>query len=93
MSKLYYTPPSQEQFEELKEKAIELWNTYDDTYGYATEKINRIKDIQNIQDNFMYIISMFDIPNQRKLAEKLSDETCKSIRERMLDGGASYILF
>jgi len=87
MSDLYYTPPAEEQFDELKQKAIEIWNGYDNTYGYATEKIDRIKDIKNIQDNFMFIIAMFDRINQWKLADKLSEETRESVRDRMLDGG------
>ena len=95
MAKLYYTPPSNECFDELKTKAIEIWKEYNDTYGYASGKINRIKDIQNIEDNFMYMVAMFDFDNQLKLAHRLSQETCKAIRERMLDGGneISYIMF
>ena len=86
MTKLYYTPPTDKQFNELKEKAIEVWKEYDNQYGYVDEKVNAIKDIGNIQDNFMYMVAMFDSDNQRKLAEKLSQETRKSVRERMIDG-------
>lgn len=87
MSKLYYTPPTDEQFDELKEKAIEIWNTYDNTYGYVDEKVGRIKDIKNVGDNFMYMVAMFDINNQAILASKLSDETRQAVSERMIDGG------
>ena len=87
MSKLYYTPPTDEQFNELKEKAIEIWSGYDNEYGYVTEKIDRIKDVNNVGDNFLYIVAMFDQFNQERLAEKLSDETRIAIRERMRDGG------
>ncbi len=92
---LYYTAPKTEQFEEVKEKAIELWNTYDNEFGYVDEKVNSIKDIGNIRDNFMYIVAMFDIQNQSKLASKLSDETKLEIRNRMVDGGnpPEYIVF
>ena len=95
MSNLYSTPPTEEQFNELREKAIEIWNGYDDTYGYATEKIDRIKDLKNVQDNFMYIPAMFDIVNQGKLADKLSKETREAVRDRMIDGGSpeSSIMF
>ena len=27
-------------FKELKQEAIKIWQTYDNTYGYADEKIN-----------------------------------------------------
>ena len=87
MSKLYYTPPEEKQFNELKEKAIEIWKTYDNKFGYVDEKVNRIKDILNIEDNFMYMVAMFDSNNQTKLAKKLSDETRKSVRDRIIDGG------
>ena len=87
-AKLYYTPPADEQFDEVKEKAIEIWSTMGDEPSYSEEKIGRIKDIANVGDNFMYIVAMFDINNQRKLAEKLSDETRGAIAERIKDGGA-----
>ena len=31
MNKLYYIAPVEIQFTELKEKAIEIWQTYEDT--------------------------------------------------------------
>jgi DNA-binding MltR family transcriptional regulator len=90
MTKLYYTPPSDQEFEEVKKASMQLWEDVDtdkDAYGYATEKKNRIKDITNVEDNFMYMVAMFDDENQALLAEKLSPETRKAIRERMIDGG------
>lgn len=74
-SESYYVAPKQEIFEEVKLKAIELWKTYDDTYGYASSKINRIKDIQNIKDNTCFIVAMFDSNNQEKLLLMVNDET------------------
>lgn len=98
MTRLYYTPPRQELFEAVKSRAMELWKEVDtdnDKYGYATEKINQIKDIQNVGDNFMYMVAMFDINNQRKLSDRLAQETREAIRERMIDGGLpeEYIVF
>jgi hypothetical protein len=83
----YYTPPKDEQFAELKEKAIEIWKTYDNRFDYADEKINRIKDIGNVGDNFMFIVAMFDSDNQSRLADKLSQDTRDAVRERMIAGG------
>lgn len=74
MSELYYTAPSQETFDEIKKAALEIWDGYDDTHGYATEKKNRIKDLENVSDNYAYIIAMFDTVNGVKLRRKLSDE-------------------
>lgn len=97
-TQLYYTAPEQKLFDEVKNKAMELWLEVDsdhDKYGYATGKIKRIKDLENIRDNFMYIVAMFDIDNQQLLANKLSSEARIAIRERLEDGGASqgYIVF
>mgnify|MGYP001563554902 CR=1 FL=1 len=94
---LYYTPPIDDQFKELKKEAIELWKKVDtdnDKFGYATSKISRIKDIQNVGDNFMYMVAMFDSGNQRLLAGKLSPETKTAVRDRMIAGGQpDYLIY
>ena len=87
MKSLYYTAPTDEQFEEVKAKCIQIWNTYDNTYGYATEKIDRIKNLKNISDNVMFMIAMFDMNNMTTLSILLSPETRKEIRDRFVSGG------
>lgn len=87
MDNLYYKPLTDEQFEEVKSKSIKIWKTYDDTHGYATEKIERVNKITNLQDNAMSIIAMFDLQNQAKLSRALSEETRKAISDRMVAGG------
>ena len=89
MSNQYYTAPSQESFEDMKQCAINIWKGYDDTFNYATQKINRIKDIVNFSDNFMHIMAMFDINNQRKLVKNLKPKTIEDVKERLLAGGIS----
>lgn len=84
VTQLYYTAPDQKYFDELKNAAISIWRQYDDTYGYATEKINKIKDIQNVSDNFMYIYAMFDWINQSKINTTVSKETLAEIQYRLL---------
>lgn len=71
----YYQPPADEIFEDIKKCAIEVWKEYDDTFKYATSKINQIKDIQNIQDNAAFIVAMFDQRNQIKLWARAKHET------------------
>mgnify|MGYP001578390651 CR=1 FL=1 len=83
--KLYYTAPSDEIFDEVKQAAIQLWSTIGDEPNYSKEKIDRIKDIKNVQDNLMYMVAMFDIYNQRKLAGAISSEARSAISERMKD--------
>lgn len=94
-TRLYYTPPDQELFDELKNACIDLWKTFDDTYNYATNKIDQIKSLYNISGNFMDMAAMFDIGNQLTLSQNLSDECNAAIRDRMLEGGADpkYIVF
>ena len=88
MTKLYYTPPTDEQFNELREKAIEVWSTMGDEPSYSQDKIGRIKDIKNVGDNFMYMVAMFDQNNQQKLSDKLENETRGAVAERIKDGGS-----
>ena len=92
MSKLYYTPPLDNQFDELKQKAVEIWFTYNDEYGYVTGKVEKIKDLKNVGDNFMYMVAMFDISNQRILAKSLSEDTRLAVRERLVAGGTPEYL-
>ncbi len=83
----YYTAPSDIAFEEMKKECIAQWNTHDNTYGYVDEKVDRIKDIKNIEDNFMYMIAMFDMDGQARVITRLSVETKDAIRDRMIAGG------
>jgi hypothetical protein len=96
MSKLYYTPPEQEIFDEVKKWSINLWQKRypENEYPfYAKEKIDKIKDLQNIGDNFMYMIAMFDEENQKYLAMNLLIETRQLISERIIDGGGADYIF
>lgn len=66
---------SDKLFDELKQASIEVWETYDDTYGYASEKINYVKSLTNVGDNYGTFIGMFDVHNQEKLYHKVGDES------------------
>lgn len=87
MSNLYYQAPSDTAFEEMKKECIAQWHTHDNLGGYRDEKIARIKDIQNVQDNFMYMLAMFDMHGQSGVISRLSEETKSAVRERMVAGG------
>jgi hypothetical protein len=80
---LYYTAPTQEIFNDIKENAIKIWKTYDDQFGYASEKINSIKDIENVKDNYMYMVAMFDSSNQVSLLSMVKPATATLIKEAM----------
>ena len=49
--------------------------THDDTYKYATGKINRVKGIPNVGDHACYIVAMFDKLNQQRLRNIVTEET------------------
>ena len=80
---LHNTAPSDESFEDMKKCAIKLWKTYDNTFGYVDEKVNAIKDLENVGDNFMFIYGMFDWKNQIKLVDMLKDKTWVELQERI----------
>ena len=72
--------PTTEIFNEMKKIAISIWQTYDDSYGYASEKITRINSLDNIEDNAMVFYRMFDPVNQAKFRQEASNETLKYIK-------------
>jgi len=82
----YYTAPSNEAFEDMKRAAQTIWSGYDDPY--KTEKLDRIKDMGNVGDNFMYLFAMFDPQNQQKIMQLLTKETLESVMERLRAGGS-----
>lgn len=63
----YYKPPSQEIFDDIKQACIKVWESKDNTYGYVDEKVSRIKNIQNVGDNYGYMIAMFDSFNKLRV--------------------------
>ncbi len=74
-----HTTPSDAIFNEIKEAATKVWNTKDNTYGYVTEKLDRMKSITNVQDNVMFFYRAFDRGNQILMREHLSDEALSYI--------------
>ena len=71
--------PSAEIFNEIKEAATKVWNTKDNTYGYVTEKLNRVNSITNYADNVMICYRMFDQNNQALMRAELSEEAIEYI--------------
>lgn len=75
---LYNTLKSLDTLWILKLKAISIWNWYDDTYGYRTEKIEEVNRITLDCDAYI-IWNMFDIFNQQKLIKHLTDKEIELI--------------
>jgi len=90
-AELYYTPPTDEIFNEVKNAAISIWSTMGEEPSYSQGKIGRIRDIGNIEDNLMYMVAMFDMSNQRRLSKIISEEARKAISDRIVDGGGDHL--
>jgi hypothetical protein len=72
--------PSQEIFNDMKSAATTVWETYDNTYGYVTKKLNHINGLENIQDNAMAFYRMFDWINQARMEDALSQDSLEYIK-------------
>jgi len=81
---LYYTTPDQAVFDEVMANSICIWEeNHSDEYGYVTEKVKYIKDVNNVENNMMVVISRFDMGNQILLSSKLCAEARLAICERL----------
>jgi len=75
--------PSKEIFDEMKLIATAIWSTYDNEFGYVTEKLQRINGFGNIQDNAMIFYRMFDHINQGKFRANASPEVLEYIKNNL----------
>lgn len=73
--------PSQEIFDEMKQIATDIWNTYDNQFGYVDEKLERINSFGNVQDNAMVFYRMFDWNNQAKFTNMASEKVKEYIKK------------
>jgi len=78
----YETPPLS-IFNEMKNTAINIWNTYSDTYGYRSEKVNYVNSLENISDNAMVFFRMFDSINQMTFLSNSSKEVKNYINNNL----------
>ena len=72
--------PNQEIFNEMKTIATEIWETYNNQFGYVDEKLERINSFGNIQDNAMIFYRMFDYQNQSTFRSKASKQVLEYIQ-------------
>lgn len=92
----YYEPPHDISFEDMKSCAINLWKSiasepYDESY--MQEKLSRIEKLENVGDNFMYILAMFDSGNQRTMNQLLTADTILDVNSRLKAVGTpDYLL-
>jgi hypothetical protein len=72
--------PSIDIFNDMKQAATQVWETYNNEYGYVDEKLNYVNGLSNIQDNAMVFYRMFDWENQRKFKQLVNEETLEYIK-------------
>jgi hypothetical protein len=88
-TKIYYKPPKQECFDDLKSACIRYFKTFDNDFGYADEKIKTLESLENVGGNFMTMVKMFHPLAWEVIAELLTLETRVHISARLEDGGHS----
>ena len=79
---LFYTPPKDECFEELRTICIRFWRTFDEV-EYVDEKINRIKNLKNEGCNFVMMVQMIHAVSREVISKALSLETRNEISMRL----------
>ena len=79
---LFYTPPKDECFEELRKLCISFWRSFNEV-EYVEEKVNRIKDLTNEGSNFVMMVQMIHPVAREIIAKALSLETRNEISMRL----------
>ena len=74
-----YRTPSKKIFREIRKACIQTWHTYDNTFGYVTEKLERVYSINNEEANVMFMLNMFHPSLKTHIIHTLSDKAKKYI--------------
>ena len=91
---LFYNPPKDEYFEELKSLCIRFWKCFPEfslldekqeqlEREYANSKIDQIKNLKNEGSNFVMMVQMIHQNSREVLAKCLSLETRNEISMRL----------
>lgn len=70
---------AREVFKDLDRVAREIWNTYDNEFGYVDGKIHALDGLK--PDDMGVIVGMFDVKNQRKLYDRVGWKSKRFIDE------------
>jgi hypothetical protein len=79
---LFYKPPKDKYFEELKLSCIRFWRSFDEV-DYVDEKIGRINDLKNEGSNFISMIQMIHPTSRKLISNILSLDTRNQISMRL----------
>ena len=80
--KLYYTALDKEHFTKLKISCLLVWSQYED-FNYKAEKFSKVVRMENVKDNYMSMIAMFDHINQAHLFHILPLDLLARIRDAL----------
>lgn len=91
---LFYTPPKNEYFDELKSLCIRFWEVFPEytlwdekqnelEREYANSKIEQIKNLKNEGSNFAMMVQMIHQNSREVLVKHLSLETRNQISMRL----------
>lgn len=69
-----YLPPRQKVFNEIKKACVDMWNTFDNTYGYVDEKLFMVEQIHNVGGDVMFLLNMFHPSLRAFIISTLSPE-------------------
>jgi hypothetical protein len=86
-TKIYYKPPKQEYFDDLKSACIRYFKTFDNDFGYVDEKIKTLESLENVGGNFMTMVKMIHPLAWEVITEIVTLETRVHISARLEDGG------
>lgn len=84
----YDEAPPEDVFNEIKEKCIEYWKeNFNDENGYVTAKINRINKIKNVDNDFLFMVNMFDTQNEKFCIQGMNPKARAWIRATKISLG------
>tara|TARA_R110000772_G_scaffold62137_4_gene139657 strand:- start:1026 stop:1352 length:327 start_codon:yes stop_codon:yes gene_type:complete len=85
---IYDNAPPDDVFAEVKNTAYQYWfDNFDNTHGYVTGKVERINTIENHDDNYLFILNMFDRTHETNCISKMSKKTKDWIRKSKIAKG------
>lgn len=85
---IYETATPDDVFAEVKNKAKQYWiDNFENTHGYVTGKIERIDRIENHDDDYLFILKMFDPQHEKKCILSMSQEAREWIKKSKIAKG------
>ena len=82
----FYSNPSQEIFDDIKQGAIKVWSTYSESSpDYAQEKLSRVERLSNANGDWVVLVQMFDPHNQIRLYNLLERADSRVLVQKMFE--------